>query len=188
MTDKEREMAIVGLVLSSAVIGALISNIKTLYVTERNFRNEYYKKIIEKRFQAHEYLNGLISSLKIAVPDKDVRSYHAIFSGNGREFKNIMSELANKGSDFWVTNKTHAAILALNKEFFRCHLLLEEMNGDAIEVGKKEYFEIGKLRDSLEDSVLGELLTLHKVRRFLREKSVVKDYTSFDLKKRPSES
>jgi len=160
----------------------------TLYVTERNFRNEYYKKIIEKRFQALEYLNGLISLLKIAVPDKDGKSYHAIFSEDGSEYKNIMSELANKGSDFWVTAKTQSAILALNKEFFRCHLLLEEMNGNAIEVGKKEYFEIGKHRDNLEASVLGELPTLHKVRCFLRNKNVKKDYFSFDLKKRPSES
>jgi len=60
--------------------------------------------------------------------------------------------------------------------------------GDSIEVGKKEYFEIGKLRDRLENSVLDELPTLHKVRQFLREKSVGKDYAVFDLKKRPSES
>ena len=52
----------------------------------------------------------------------------------------MMFELANKGSDFWVTNKTHTTILALNKEFSRCHLLLEEMNKNAIEIGKKEYF------------------------------------------------
>ena len=53
---------------------------------------------------------------------------------------------------------------------------------------RKNTFEIGKLRDNLEESVLGELPTLHKVRSFLREKRVVKDYASFDLKKRPSES
>lgn len=181
-------MIILAVILSSAVIAAVISSIMTLYVTERHFRNEYYKKIIEKRFHALEYLNWLISLLKIAIPDKDGKTYHAIFSDDGSEYKKVMSELANKCSDFWVSNKTQSAILKLNKEFFRCHLLLEESNGDAIEVGKREYFEIGKLRDNLEENVLGELPTLHKVRRFLREKNVKKDYASFDLKKRPSES
>jgi len=181
-------MTITTLVLSSAVVGAVISSIITLYVAERNYRNEYYKRIIEKRFQAHEHLNSLISVLKTAVPDNDGRSYHDIFSGDGGEYKSLMVELAKNGPDFWVTNRTRSAILELNKEFFRCHLLLEEMRGDSVEVGKKEYVEIGKLRDKLEDSLLNELPTLHKVKRFLREKSVVKDSALFDLKKRPSES
>ena len=64
-------MTIVGLVFSSAVIGAVISSIMTLYVTERNFRNEYYKKIIEKRFQARNYSKQINLFVETTVPDKD---------------------------------------------------------------------------------------------------------------------
>lgn len=180
-------MNTIWLILSSAVVGAIFSSIATLYVTERNYRNEYYKKIVEKRFQAHEFLNGVISRLKIAVPDKDGRSYHTIFVGTREEYEAFMVDLAANGPDFWVTNKTQEALLELNKELFRCHLLLNEMNSNLIEVGKKEYEEIGKLRDKLEDSMLSELPSLHKVRQFFHSKTVIKDYGLFDLKKRPSE-
>ena len=181
-------MNITALVLSSAVIGAVISSLITLYVAERSYRNEYYKKIIEKRFQAFEYLNRLISILKVAVPDKDGRSYHSIFSGNGCEYQSLLFDLAKNGPDFWVTDRTRSIILELNKEFFRCNLLLEEMKGNSVEVGKKEYVSIGKLRDSLEDSMLKELPTAHKVRQFLSEKRVVNSYAVFDLKKGPHQS
>jgi len=180
-------MTAIGLILSSAVVGAIFSSIVTLYVTERNYRNEYYKKIVEKRFQAHELLNGVISRLKIAVPDKDGKSYHSIFAGTSEEYEAFMIELATNGPDFWVMDKTRGALLELNKELFRCHLLLNEMNGNLKEVGKKEYVEIGKLRDKLEDYMLSELPSLHKVRQFLKGKTVTKVYGVFDLKKRPSE-
>lgn len=180
-------MDVLALILSSAVVSAIFSSIATLYVTERNYRNEYYKKIIEKRFRAHEFLNEVISRLKVSVPDSDRKSYHAIFGRTRNEYQEFTIELATNGPDFWVTNRTRDAILDLNKEFFRCNLLLDERNGNLEEVGKMEYEEIGKLRDKLEDCLLSELPSLHKVRRFLKDKEVIKQYGVFELKKRPSD-
>lgn len=178
-------MDAIGLILSSAVVGAMFSSFATLYVTERNYRNEYYKIIVEKRFQAHEVLNGIISKLKIAIPDTDGRSYHTIFAGTTEEYDAFMVGLAVNAPDFWVSRKTRETLLELNKEFFRCHLLLNKMDGNLKEIGKMEYKVIGGLRDKLEKCLLSELPSLHKVRNFLKRKTIIEDYNVFDLRERP---
>jgi hypothetical protein len=174
------------LILASSVIAAAVSSFFTLYLSERNFRNDYYKAIISKRFGALEGLREIIDILKIAIPETN-GSYHAIFGWNENDYIHFTNKVAS-GQDisFWVCDETKDALLALNKEFFRCSVLQDQDGLSLIEVGKLEYQEIGKLRDNLEIQVLKELPNVHKVHRFLRGKKVENAYLEYDLKDRPS--
>jgi len=67
-------------------------------------------------------------------------------------------------------------------------MLIEERNGDLVSVGKEEYEEICELRDSLEHAMLEELPDLYKVKKFLKNKSVVRGYGAYNLKMRPKDN
>ena len=171
----------------ATIISAVVSSLVTLHVTERNYRNLYFKKIVDKRFKALESINNIINKLKIAIPDTDERCYHNIFGWSKEEYALFVLEFANEEMGFWLTNETRSALLRLNKEFYRCHLLLDEMNDNLVEVGKNEYMEIGKLRDDLEHCMLSELPSLYKVNEFIKNKSVIKEYGKYNLWRRPSD-
>jgi len=72
-------MDMLAAILSSAVAGGLFSGFFTLYISERNYRNEYYKMIVDRRLTAHEQINRLVNDLKTSIPDTDGKTYHRIF-------------------------------------------------------------------------------------------------------------
>ena len=182
-------METLGIVLSSAFIATVLSSAVTVYVSRLGYKDAYYEKLIDKRLLAHDEIGALISVLKTSIQDTesaDRRTYHQIFSFGYEDFCKVTAMFGSDTHSQWVTNQTREALLKINREFFRCSLLYKQFNNDLVKVGKTEYKEVARLRDELEESLLAELPELHKIDKFLADKSVEKEVSETDLMKRPS--
>lgn len=182
-------METLGIVLSSALIATVLSSAVTIYVSRLGYKDAYYKKLIDKRLLAHDEIGALISLLKTSIQDPDSsdrRTYHQIFAFGYDNFCKVTALFGSDAHSQWVTNRTSEAQLKVNREFFRCSLLFKELGDDLVAVGKSEYKEIAKLRDELEEALLSELPELHKIDKFLAGKTVEKEISEIDLKRRPS--
>jgi hypothetical protein len=178
-----------GIVLSSAFIATVLSSAVTIYISRLGYKDAYYTKLIDKRLLAHDEIGALISVLKTSIQDpesQDRRTYHQIFAFGYEHFCKVTAMFGSDTHSQWVTNRTRAALLKINREFFRCSLLFKEFGDDLVRVGKTEYKEIAGLRDELEEALLSELPELHKIDKFLAGKAVEKAISEVDLMKRPS--
>ena len=182
-------METLGIIISSAFVATVLSSAVTIYISRLGYKDAYYEKLIDKRLLAHDEIGTLISLLKTSVQDpesSDRRTYHQIFALGYDNFCKVTAVFGADTHTQWVTNRTREALLKINREIYRCHLLYKEFDEDLIGVGKTEYEEIARLRDELEEALLSELPELHKIDAFLAGKSVEKQISEVDLKKRPS--
>lgn len=74
------------IVLSSSVIsgvlGALISGWINLVMKRRDYADAYYKIVLDRRLEAQDEVEHLITRLKLAVHDDDGRLYHFLFKND----------------------------------------------------------------------------------------------------------
>jgi len=158
-------------VLSSSVIsgaiGALIAGFFSIRVSQRNFKNDYFKTVLQKRITAYEELEKLAHAFKTSVMDADRKPYHLPFSkdddyefAHTLVFKVMMQSL-------WISEEAFCKIRDLSDLLYR---LQPSENNGAIEFGKKNYEKIALLRGDLETIIANDMLTLHEVKRFLKQK------------------
>ena len=74
------------IVLSSAVISTIVSCIATLIINsvsqKKMFKNDYYKKVLNKRMDAYQYIDNQLKTMKITTLDEDAKPYHSMFYGD----------------------------------------------------------------------------------------------------------
>ena len=58
------------------MVGAVVTGIYNLRIRQRDFVNDYYKVVIDKRVVAYEKLSSLIVCLRTCVVDTDNKPYH----------------------------------------------------------------------------------------------------------------
>jgi len=132
------------------------------------YKNDYYKKIIDKRMEAYEQLEKFIASLKVTTPGKENKMYHVYFStevffnGQTEETLKIVSK------SIWLSEDINDLMLQFNQILY----LFPNNNDDTImEYAKKEYHKIACIREGLEKHLASDLLKLYDVKKFLAEKA-----------------
>lgn len=159
-------------ILASSVIASLISLFWNYILRRMDYKNEYYKKIIDKRLEAYSYLETQIIVLKHSVLDNDKLPYHRMFASNIQEFYDFQNNLhiaISKG--MWFNPETEIEMEKLNELFLKISFDLEKSTEtNLVEIGKKYYLEINKLRDVLEDKLRYDLINLHKIKPFSKIK------------------
>jgi hypothetical protein len=154
------------------VVGAIISGFFLLRSRQNDYRNEYYKLVIQRRLSAYEQVEALISTLKTSVVDREAdpaHPYHYVFANASNEtiaylhllMKNVME------SGLWLGDAVFNKLREFNELLFD----LGEPE-DALEFGKKHYEKVAIIRADLEGLVARDMLTLHDVQTFLKGKSV----------------
>lgn len=152
----------------SATLGAVVGGIFSLRSKRNEYVNEYYKIIINRRLAAYEKVETLIVSFKAAVvaPD-DRRPYHLIFSSEeGDDCKRafvLTADVLTQG--LWLTQEMFNKVRDFSYFLFRF-----EKPESVIEYGRSLYQEIGTKRDELERLLARDMLSLHDVPRFLKQK------------------
>src|SRR5690554_1073629 len=155
---------LVNIILGSSVIATLLSIPITFYVNKRlrkiDYKLEYFKKVIDKRFKVYELIEKQIENLKISIIDEsDGKTYHRIFSFDDQFFIQQTEPLNSIiGNSIWINHNTKEKVMKLS------HLLSQiafEKDNTMIEKGKKHYWEIANLREEIEILVSKDLLTLY---------------------------
>jgi len=164
--DEKMWLAILSSSLLSGVLGALIVGGFNLRAKRNEYVNSYYEMVLKRRLEAYEHVESLIAALKAAVIDADNRPYHFLFSQNDEyegAYKIIFGLLSQA---LWLSNDLFEKTRDLNILIFRGG----EGTSNTVEFGKKHYEEIANLRSEIEQINARDLLSLHNVKGFLKEK------------------
>ena len=169
------------LILSSSVIGGAIGAFITgrfnLSIKNREYENEYYKLVLSKRIAAYESIQKLVSSLKTAVVDDDQQPYHLLLS-----YENSLPDahelLGNISSQaLWLSDDLFLQTLNLGRLLFGA----TNHEGGTIAFAKQHYKKFATFREEIEKLHIRDMLTLHKVQKFLKTKKVNSGFSDVRL-------
>ena len=158
---------IVVLALSSSVLAAALSIAGNHVLATLQFRREYYKEIIKRRLAAYEALDHLIAQLRPLTYDNQGRLAHFVFAAGQHAnlealaaFKSVLSHA------LYLSDELRADLVHLNVQLLG--LPPDASEQQAFEVGASKYEELSAMRQHLETLAARDLVTLHKVRKFLK--------------------
>jgi|GEM_PF-1162227 len=173
--------SIITLLLSSSLLTAILTSVANWYINRNNYRNDYYKKLLDKRLKAYEEVEALISKIKPLV-HLDDGSVCNIFLSCGKEgFDDFLLQIGMANiSSFWLSDKTSGTITELN--VYLLNNILDEsdeqnINAHLEQLGIKHREEIKRTRKPLEEILKEDLNQLHDIKGFLKRKRVRYTYT-----------
>lgn len=143
-----------------------------LYLNSKSYKNEYYKRIIDKRLNAYETLEKLVSHSKaIWYSPNDERPFLSFFNNVERyeQFKVDLRELSRKS--FYLSNEMQFKISDLG--YFLFENIPPNVSDEKIkEFGKSYYDKIDELFEQFHDLLFRDLEELYDVRKFLKNRSI----------------
>ena len=155
--------------LSSAIVAAVVSGLVaglfSLRALQTQYKNDYYKMVLDRRIGAYACLERFIVSLKTSVMDYDNKLYHLAFSKGGDELflPRLLVEIQQ--SSLWMSSEAYQ----LAREFNILLFPVADAPSGAIDFAKEHYVKIATLRENLERIVAADMLTLYDVPSFLRK-------------------
>lgn len=154
----------------AALLSAIISAIVSIKLKNLDYKNEYFKKILDKRLDAYKFIETQIAVLKSTVVEKDAKPYQMIFSYSADEFYDYQKNLfAAMAYNMWISDNTTEKMEKLNGIFFSINQQIDKSHSKSlIEVGKEYYHQISNARKALEDSARTDLLNLYDFKKIKR--------------------
>jgi hypothetical protein len=154
----------------SVAVGAFIAGRYQLRARENDYRNEFFKLVIQRRLAAYEALEELVSALKMSVIDNEsdpTHPYHLLFADESEEGMArphvLLGTVMSKG--LWLSEPVFEKLTQLNRMIF-----FMSSKPDGLVFAKENYREIGRIRVDLESLIAHDMLTMHDVRSFLKRK------------------
>ena len=167
MIASDTWIAVLSSSLLTAAIGGLLAGIFALRAKSRDYINDYYKQVLEKRWEAYQLIETLIFNFKVASPDSNLRMIHQIFYRGPDD---------NPGSIYTLIIRTSALAFWLSDDIFaksrEIDVLLLQRTSDVSwqEFGALHYREFARIRVALERLYSRDLASLHRVPKFLNSK------------------
>jgi hypothetical protein len=158
--------ALLSSTILAAAIGALAAGIFALQQKNKEYVNDYFKIVLNRRLNAYDKVENLISHLKAAVLDVDGMPYHILFSkpDDWEYVHQLLFEVLGNG--LWLSPKIYAKTRELNILIFKDGDIKEDLRN----FGKRNYEDIANLREDLERLHAVDMLEMHKIPAFLRVK------------------
>lgn len=178
------------ILLSSSLISATISSFISIYLNNVNYKREYYKRLIQKRFEALEEVISLLNEFKILVNEEQGLINRAFASGEGLFTQILVKIAATANISFWLNKELSEKILHFN--IFLINEISSKINknnqserdAQLKELGYKNHELVRQYRDEIEKILIKELNNLNKIKLFLESKKAQKeDYKLYKLYK-----
>jgi hypothetical protein len=167
------------IILSSTVLATILSGIINYLVSQRlrqlDYKNEYFKKILQKRLEVYELIDYQMNILKTSVLDnEDGRAYHRVFSLGQGFFLSSFEPLMNIVSkSVWVNTKTLEKIMELSALITQISFSYHTVNEESlITAGKEHYRDVCDIRDEIEKLMMKDFLTLYDLKHIKEKKSI----------------
>lgn len=177
MTTKELLLALLSSSFFGGVVGAFITGRFNLRVKDLEYKNEYYKQVLEKRIDAYESVEKLVTGFKTAVVDDDRQPYHFILSHEDGllDAHKLLYEISSQA--LWLSDD-------LFLETRNLSLLLYGGTSHAdgpVAFAKKHHEELAKFREKIERLHIRDMLSLHEVGTFLKTKKIKSGFSNVQL-------
>ena len=150
------------------------------------YRNDYYKKIINKRIDAYECLEKISNvfewyKLDMRNPDKDHQKWHTCFANCSKmaEVINVIGGADDKA--MWISKDAYNKVREINDLLITYTDLtgktvdytIEVYNGEEADViifGLTNYDNFNKLKTELDQIIARDMLNLYDIKKFLKSK------------------
>lgn len=167
---------IIAAIISSSVLSAALTSFVNWLLHNSNYKKDYYKKILEKRFDAFEKVKDLAGQLSFQT-QLDNYVIPAIFFNKEYYDRFIISLASTIDSSFWLDISTSSKLTELNV-FLLNNITnnidyewdIDKINQTYNELGGNHSENIRLFRKELQTLVNKELKNLHKVERFFTKK------------------
>lgn len=154
----------------AAVVSALVSGMVALLVKDKEYKNEYYKKVIDKRLKAIEAIEACTYLFTARNYDlNEEKTWHVYFEEkvDGNAFSEAVGNMSKYS--VWYSMPTierlGAFTTCITSLLAQCEGKEEE---EIIEIGIDNYEEIEYHRLRLEASIRIDMASLHKVEKFFK--------------------
>ncbi|MBA4285722.1 MAG: hypothetical protein C0434_09355 [Xanthomonadaceae bacterium] len=177
MTTEQLILAILSSSVLGGAIGAFIAGRFNLSVKDREYENEYYKLVLAKRIAAYESIQKLVTGLKTAVLDEDKQPYHLLLSREDGlpEAHKLLYEISSQA--LWLSDDLFLQTRDLGRLLFGA----TDREGGAVVFAKKHYQKFATFREEIERVHIRDMLSLHKIRKFLKAKKVEGGFSNVRL-------
>lgn len=165
--------------LISGIVSAIISYYFNLKIKKLDYKNEYYKILINKRLEAYQFVENQISVLRnITFDELDNKTYHIMFSFGEDECINFQKNLMiAKSKGLWIDEETTNTIDEFNEIFYNINQKINNKTEIEIEnIGKNYYKKISNLRVKLENNLREGLNDLHNIEKIFRTQKIKNKY------------
>lgn len=168
MTIEQLVLTIISSSAIGGVIGAFIAGRFNLRVKDREYEHDYYKLVIAKRIAAYESIQELITSLKTAVLDEDKIPYHILLSQKDGllDAHMIINEISSHS--LWLSND----LFQQTRDIGRLLFSAPNHEEGIVDFAKKHYRKLATFRENIEILHTRDMLSLHDVKKFLKNKKV----------------
>lgn len=174
-------------ILTSSLISSALTSFVNWYIQRNNYKNDYYKKLLDKRIEAYEMIIFYIDQMKPIVDHKDGKLCHRFLS-SGEEFYNSFatSVALGTGKAFWLSaNATHLVTtfnLFLHENINNELRNPENIDQQLVQLGIKNKQKISELRVNLEHQVQADFKDLHNIVKFTKDIYVEYTYMTNSLR------
>lgn len=159
------------------VIAIAISTFVTLAVTlffnwflqSKSYKEEYYKKIIDKRIQNYEMAENLLRKMRLwhTFEGKEYHSFFDSWQAFGIFYKEII-KIVEVG--FWLDKAILTEFLELNGLFYSITITCNTNQTDSKKIGISYFDELCRYSKAIEKSLYEDFKKLHKIRAFIRSR------------------
>lgn len=161
---------IITIVLSSSLISSLLTVFFQWVFKFIDYKNDFNKKIIDKRITAYEGVENIIWNL--SLKSNDGKRMWPLFCTNEDLFNEFVVNIAflNRNT-IWLSNNLGRKLTELNAFVIRLHNDNKPVTeSDYIKIGCNNMKEINSYRKTIETMFKKDFKNLHSVRKFFREK------------------
>lgn len=153
------------IILSSAVVSAIVSGLTTYFIEKRKYSQEYQKITIDKRLETYESIEkALIYFQTTHLVDNE--PCHLAFL-NSDVFDKIQTELGIVSwKRNWISSKLYKKIIDLNRLLYE----FEFTDKNTCKFGVKNYSKIASIRDKMIKIMAQDYLDMPKVEKFFKNK------------------
>ncbi|SHI59780.1 hypothetical protein SAMN02745146_1138 [Hymenobacter daecheongensis DSM 21074] len=168
-------MNTISIILTSSLLSAFLTNIVNWLIQKNNFKNDYYKKLLDKRLNAYEEVEALISRMKPLIHLEDGNACNIFFTTGKHEYEMfVISLMKPLMSSFWLSNAvsnkiTELNVFLLNEISYKIEDLSDEQAATILEnLGIKHRETIRNIRKEIENLLYSDLKTLHNISSFVK--------------------
>ncbi len=186
-------------IIMSGVTAGVISGFMTFWLKRIEYRNNYYRQIIDKRLNVYEIIEkDIFYALNSLRRFGENKFSHTIFVNGMEGFQGFKAALTNVlQKKIWISNNTGHLLDKLERginEIRDMWLKMISENKDVDEINKT-FIAFGILRFSffrelhmdIEKAAKNDLKNLHKVWKYLKEERTL-SAENIDVKKGPGQA
>ncbi len=174
-------------VVSGAIGATLLTCIFNLWSKNTDYKNDYYRKVIDKRLKAYESLEkiaGVFESTrcdfatdKITLAEVETEC-HSCFTNRFFVARTIKKIGEINDQSLWISSKIHNKINEINDLLLSCSeeaidFNLQESNDSELEIirfGVDNFSKINKMHIELRRLIANAMMILYDVKGFLKER------------------